>query len=652
MPVLVTRLDHHKNTLQILYCDKNHGMSEEDILGKNLREIGLEQQNYEQCEASFNQVFITGAKEVFQMYSGNRHYHISYLPECSSEGIVATILAIVRDITEEQILKEELTISQIKLQMAQQIAMLGYFEGDIASDKLYWSDQFYKNFGLVPKEKTPSIELLLSLIHPEDVGRIRQGLVQIPTQELINYEYRIIKKDDSINWIHTLVQFAFDKDGKPLKKFGIIQDITRRKTLEMEFKKLTEELQQANNLLNASHSRIKIAGIIAKVGYFEMDIVNDSLYWSDQQYRNFGYTPQEFKPTIEFFHSRIHPGDLDIVKTGFAELSTQAEVEYQFRIIKADGTIGWLYSRINSNTDEQGQRTKIFGITQDITEQKKTLERITQVERDLIFTNQMYHRSTYLNKLLVNDCQEEDIIKTLNEFGIETTGEYCCFVVRLSEKLSFMPDILDCDVNTKNGAKQKVLIWLAEREEGLIWKFNDDIIMLMSMTGINGKYSQIAFVNQLIGEMEGVFPSIYVKIGISGVAGLPINLRGIYENAHRAALVASMIEGSSTAHCDDIGLYDVAIQLLNDKNTCAMIQKTIGRLAEYDQKRGSDLVLTLEYILTDMSLKTVGEKLFIHHNTVIWRKGRIEVLLGMSLDKIETRVLLLLYFKIWNLQKL
>lgn len=53
-----------------------------------------------------------------------------------------------------------------------------------------------------------------------------------------------------------------------------------------------------------------------------------------------------------------------------------------------------------------------------------------------------------------------------------------------------------------------------------------------------------------------------------------------------------------------------------------------------------------------MSLKTVGEKLFIHHNTVIWRKGRIEVLLGMSLDKIETRVLLLLYFKIWNLQKL
>ncbi|MDF2570820.1 MAG: fold protein [Sporomusa sp.] len=512
MPILVARWDCTGYVVSILYNDLHLGMLPNQPLGENFRELGFEPTICEKCEQYFKRVLATPGKVFFQLHSGTRYYHVTYLPECNCKGEVETVLGIVRDMTQDQRIKDEMALTQIKFKMAQQIA---------------------------------------------------------------------------------------------------------------------------------------------KLGYFEWDSNNNELYWSDQQYRNFGYAPQSFIPTREFYLSRIYPEDLSIVNMT-NQVERKGEVELEFRIIRPDRSVGWLWSRCESVMDDQGSTTRIFGTTQDITEQKQIEMRIERIGKDLIFTNHLYSRSAYLNKLLVNAYSSEYITKALNEFGIETKVAHCCFVIQLTHRPVVNAEAPADTVSAKIAGKQAVLVWLAEKEMGWIWKFSDDIVLLINLTeaGIGSKQSQIEFANQLISEMTKLFPHICAKIGISGASGIPIDFRDIYEKANRAVVVAASINCCASAvHCDDIGIYEVAFQLLHDKNTCALVQNTIGRLAEYDQARGSNLLFTLELILEDMNLKMVSQKLFIHHNTVIWRKRRIEAFLGMSLDKMETKVLLILYLKIWKLQK-
>lgn len=514
--VLVVRVDGKGNILKVIYHrDKNPRLAKK-IHGKNFKNIGLKEKNYKQCEVYLRKVFVNLQQVYFTLSTSKKYYQISYLPEWNDKEQVESVLAIVRDITKD--------------------------------------------------------------------------------------------------------------------------------------KKIIDELKTTNELFAARLSTTKRVGKITKMGYFEWDQDNDTIYWSDQQYRNLGYKPGEVRPSIELFRSLIYPGDFKEMEAAIAEFYKKSYLEFEFRVIRGNGSLTWLYARIHIIADAKNQGSKIFGVTQDITDQKKADERIQRAERELAFTNQLYSRSTYLNKLLFNSYPTEYIIKELNQFGIDTQMTYCCFILQLTDKWSDN----DGDKMTPSIVrKQAVLTWLAEKEWGVVWRCHDNIVMLSAVVENNivSKFCQIRFADNIIAEIEKVFLRYYVKIGISGISGIPVNFRENYEKAQRAVSIPATMDCSSTTHYDDIRLYEVAFQLSQDKNTCLMVETTIGRLAEYDKGRGSDLLLTLECILEHTSLKVVAQKLFIHYNTVLWRKRRIEIFLEMSLDNMETKMLLLLYVKMWNLKK-
>jgi len=510
--VLVLRIDHKNTILQILYYTQTFRRLSETIIHKNFQDIGLTKAIYKECEVHLKQVFVTLKKETFRLHIGKRYYHIFYLPECKGNGQVENVLTIVRDVTKEQNTKKKWMMNQFQFQMSEQIS---------------------------------------------------------------------------------------------------------------------------------------------RVGYFDHDIPHGNSYWSEQQYKNFGYIPNNVTPTRELFLSHIHPDDWDRMQTVLVESSGKSYAELTFRLIKADGTVGWLYSRINSITNEQGCCIRRFGITQDITEQKQAEERIQRVGMELAFASQLYNRSTHLNKLLFNENSVEQITRVLNEVGIDTQAAHCCVVIKLTESLAYKTELIDDTIDPMIERKQSVIIWLEKRERGLVWRCRDDIVILVPLSDYiaTNKQSQIQFANDMTVEIEKEFPYFIINVGITGMSSIAANFRDSYEKSYRAAVIAETMASSTAIHYDDIGLYEVAFPLLQDKNTWEMVENTIGRLAGHDEARGSNLLITLEYILEQASLKTVAQQLFIHHNTVIWRKRKIEMFLGMSLDKMEMKMLLLLYIKIWNLKK-
>ncbi|MBP2637121.1 MAG: fold protein [Firmicutes bacterium] len=535
------------------------------------------------------------------------------------------------------------------LELVEQIANLGFFEWDLTTGRFCCSDQVYKQVGLTPQSNTPSPDWFLHTVHPEDLELMRAKFINPPATGISETEYRAVRPDGSIVWLHLRICSVLDPSCTSHKKIGTLQDITNRKKHEIELKELAECLTQITNTLRSSQRNDKMAQTIAKLGYFEWNITKRKIFWSEQQYINFGYTPQQFTPSTALFRRHLHPDDVKKLNTALRNIPPGKYAETEFRIVNSTGSVTWLHARATVITAPQGNPGILLGITQDITEKKLTEERIKKAEKELIFINQLNTRSDYLNRLLTNDYPPEYSSKALNEFGIESQTSYCCFVIQTSDKTAHPSGDETAETST---IMQKVLIWLAGRGYDKIWSLHNNIIFLMPIIDerLASPHSQLAFSANLSQAIQKHHPSFSVIIGISGVSGIPFNIKEVYEKASRAAIVATANSASPILHFDDIGLYDIAFQLIKDKTITALANNTIGRLAKYDQIRGGNLLLTLKYILEDECLKTVAKKLYIHPNTAIWRKRRIEELLSLSLDKTETKVTLMLHLKIWELQ--
>jgi PAS domain S-box-containing protein len=120
-----------------------------------------------------------------------------------------------------------------RLNEAMELAGLGMFEFDIATDQSLWSDQAYINLGYVPGEVTASVEAFLDRVHPEDQEQIRT-IVDRAWNELtpIQFEHRVAMPDGSPRWLATRLECAVDESGTLARLFGTSLDVTDRKRFD------------------------------------------------------------------------------------------------------------------------------------------------------------------------------------------------------------------------------------------------------------------------------------------------------------------------------------------------------------------------------------------------------------------------------------
>jgi diguanylate cyclase (GGDEF)-like protein/PAS domain S-box-containing protein len=138
---------------------------------------------------------------------------------------------------------EELTNTRKRLLAAQQLAMVGDWQFDIAGDNLTWSDQVYEICGVSREELQPTMNGALRCIHSNDRSAVKVGLIKVMrTLSPMTMEYRVLRANGEERLVLQHVAAQEHINGNGLVICGTIQDITERRELSNRLEKLSEHI--------------------------------------------------------------------------------------------------------------------------------------------------------------------------------------------------------------------------------------------------------------------------------------------------------------------------------------------------------------------------------------------------------------------------
>jgi PAS domain S-box-containing protein len=269
--------------------------------------------------------------------------------------------------------------SNARLEEAQRITHVGYWERDLGTSRMAWSDETYRIFGLQPQEHPMNLDALQQKVHPEDWELVCRALNEaLAGGARYNLEYRVLRPTGELRIVHSEGDVKRDASGRPYQLFGTVQDITDRKRAEEALKRSELYLREGERLAHMGSWAFNPSG------FFD--------YWSQELFEIYGLDPQQGAPTLAQYLATLHPQDREStaenIKTMHAE---RCGCDVKKRIVRPDGV--QRYIRCVGIPVVEGENLKGFlGTAMDVTEQElleQERERLRQLETELAHTNRV-----------------------------------------------------------------------------------------------------------------------------------------------------------------------------------------------------------------------------------------------------------------------
>jgi PAS domain S-box-containing protein len=188
---------------------------------------------------------------------------ISWL--CSKQKRTQAALRQARDVLEQRVQDRtrELASSEAKLKEAQRLAKIGYWERDLVADRITWSRETNTIFGLSLPDGALTQARLQEMIYPDDRQLQRQALNDaLQTGRSYDVEYRIVRPDGGMRFVHVRDEMEYDQSGRPVRMFGTVQDVSERRQAESLLKENEEKLHHAQAELTRV-TRVTVMGELA-----------------------------------------------------------------------------------------------------------------------------------------------------------------------------------------------------------------------------------------------------------------------------------------------------------------------------------------------------------------------------------------------------
>lgn len=133
------------------------------------------------------------------------------------------------DITDRKKIETSLRESEERMKQAQRIAKIGSWDWDITNNRLVWSDEVYRIFGVEPNEFDATYDAFINSVLPDDRELVKDAVNKaLYNHTFYSIDHRIVLPDKSERIVHEEGSVTYDSSGAPTHMYGTVQDITDR----------------------------------------------------------------------------------------------------------------------------------------------------------------------------------------------------------------------------------------------------------------------------------------------------------------------------------------------------------------------------------------------------------------------------------------
>ena len=319
----------------------------------------------------------SGAKYVVRSADGSgvieRFVDFVYQPIVGGDGQVASIFVVGADVTDRARADAALRESEERFRSALKAGRMGSWETDFEQMSRTWSTEGMNLFGLQLPNGLGQVggehDEYVRALHPEDRHLVQRFRDEANLHDSFAAEYRIVKSDGSTLWL-TGRGLVVERraDGRAKRLISIMADATENKASEAT--------------LRVERERLSLALTAGQMGAFDLNITDDTLWWSAQTFQLFGVSQDSFVPTRESVAALIHPTDRETFEKRRSESIAQGRsFMLEFRVHTPGGREVWLGYRGQAEYDSQGRPLRNFGIVMDISERKRFEEAMREADR-------------------------------------------------------------------------------------------------------------------------------------------------------------------------------------------------------------------------------------------------------------------------------
>ncbi|MGB3144206.1 MAG: PAS domain S-box protein, partial [Maribacter sp.] len=341
------------------------GIPPEAFIGMDAFEF-IHPDDIEQTQSSLKKIATEG-KVVMERYRAKNQYGEwrwveTVLTNMLDNPAVNGIVINSRDITEKIEQENKILLSQKRFEALVENSMDCVIIISPEGNTTYASKSIENILGYSPKEVMDMN--FTELVHPEDLSKAESALLRCisePGVPMKGHTSRVKHKNGSWRWIEPVITNLLHDPSI----MGIVDN----------FRDITDE----RNLRELKRE----VGKLAKIGSWEFDAVNDTIFWSDEVHQIYGTDPSSFVPNVDAAINYYREDYRDLALSSFERcIQTKEPYSIEAVIVNTDNKEVWVRTTAKADFVDD-VCTRVYGSFQDISEIKETENRLLSLSENL-----------------------------------------------------------------------------------------------------------------------------------------------------------------------------------------------------------------------------------------------------------------------------
>jgi formate hydrogenlyase transcriptional activator len=313
-------------------------------------------------------------------------------------GVLTRFAGTSIDITEDEVLMQEVIRSRGYLAEAERVSQTGSFGWVVHTGEIIWSEETFRIFEYEPAT-CPTIDLIFQRIHPDDRAFVRKVIDRTSNDGSdFDIEHRLLMPDQRIKYLHVIAHRRSD-DFENLEFIGAVRYVTAAKVAQRKLKEDEAELRQLINIVPEHVLVMKADG---------------TPLYENQAMREYFCANLEGIHATDFYRRFADPDDAasDVLAERERAMERGAAWEGELRLRREDGTYRWFLVRSSPLRDEDGNVIRLYATATDIEERKRAEDR---VQKENVALREEIDKASMFEEIVGSSAALKDVLARVSQ---------------------------------------------------------------------------------------------------------------------------------------------------------------------------------------------------------------------------------------------